>query len=147
MTAKISLRAVGKTFSSRGRRVTALDDITFDVHGGEFLVVVGPSGCGKSTLLDLLAGLGEPTTGAILVDGAPVTGPGLDRGIVFQQYALLPWRTARGNVELGLETKGVPRRRRAVVAREFLELVGLAGFEDRYPHQLSGGTKQRVAIA
>src|SRR3989440_807169 len=147
MTAKISLRGVGKTFSSPGRQVTALDDITFDVHGGEFLVVVGPSGCGKSTLLDLLAGLGEPTTGAILVDGTPVTGPGLDRGIVFQQYALLPWRTAQGNVEFGLEAKGLPRRERGGRAREFLDLVGLAGFHDRYPHELSGGMKQRVAIA
>ena len=147
MTAKISLRGVGKTFSSRGRQVTALDDITFDVHGGEFLVVVGPSGCGKSTLLDLLAGLGEPTTGAILVDGAPVTGPGLDRGIVFQQYALLPWRTAQANVEFGLEAKGVPHRERAERARQFLDLVGLSGFADRYPHELSGGMKQRVAIA
>jgi NitT/TauT family transport system ATP-binding protein len=147
MTAKISLQGVGKVFSSRGRRVTALDGITFDVHSGQFLVLVGPSGCGKSTLLDLLAGLGEPTTGEILLDGAPVTGPGLDRGIVFQQYALLPWRTAQANVEFGLEAKGVARRERADRARQFLDLVGLSGFADRYPHELSGGMKQRVAIA
>ena len=147
MTAKISLQGVGKVFSSRGRRVTALDGISFDVHRGEFLVLVGPSGCGKSTLLDLLAGLGEPTTGEILLDASPVTGPGLDRGIVFQQYALLPWRTAQANVEFGLEAKGVARRERADRARQFLNLVGLSGFADRYPHELSGGMKQRVAIA
>jgi NitT/TauT family transport system ATP-binding protein len=147
MTAKISFQGVGKTFSSRGRGVTALDGITIDVHSGEFLVLVGPSGCGKSTLLDLLAGLSTPTSGQVLVDGVPVSGPGLDRGIVFQQYALLPWRTAQSNVEFGLEAKGVPRRERANRARQFLNLVGLYGFADRYPHELSGGMKQRVAIA
>ena len=114
---------------------------------GEFLVLVGPSGCGKSTLLDLIAGLTEPAGGQILLDGKPVTGPGLDRGVVFQQYALFPWRTAQANVEFGLEVKGVSRRRRAARAREVLELVGLEGFADRYPHELSGGMKQRVAIA
>src|SRR3979490_135475 len=106
MTAKISFRGVGKVFSSRGREVTALDDITFDVHSGQFLVIVGPSGCGKSTRLDLLGGLAKPSTGRILVGGREVTGPGLDRGIVFQQYALFPWRTAQGNVEFGLEGRG-----------------------------------------
>jgi len=147
MTVKIRFDGVGKVFRARGKAVTALDGITFDVHSGEFVVLVGPSGCGKSTLLDLLGGLSTPTSGQILVDRAPVTGPGLDRGIVFQQYALLPCRTAQGNVELGLEAKGLPRRQRADRAREFLALVGLAGFHDRYPHELSGGMKQRVAIA
>lgn len=109
--------------------------------------MVGPSGCGKSTLLDLLGGLARPTGGRILLDGEPVTGPGLDRGIVFQQYALLPWRTALGNVEFGLEATGVPRRERAARAREYLDLVGLSGFENRHPHELSGGMRQRVAIA
>jgi NitT/TauT family transport system ATP-binding protein len=147
MTAKITFDNVGKVFRARGAAVTALDGISFDVSAGEFLVLVGPSGCGKSTLLDLLGGLGTPTSGRILVDGHPVTGPGLDRGVVFQQYALLPWRTAQGNVEFGLEAKGLPRRQRAARAREFLHLVGLHGFADRYPHELSGGMKQRVAIA
>jgi len=147
VTAKIRFENVGKVFAARGTAVTALEDITFDVHDGEFLVLVGPSGCGKSTLLDLLGGLATPTSGRILVDGKPVTGPGLDRGVVFQQYALLPWRTAQGNVEFGLEAKGVPRRERPARAREHLDLVGLAGFHDRYPHELSGGMKQRVAIA
>ena len=103
---------VSKVFTGRGRTVTALQDISFEVNEGEFLAVVGPSGCGKSTLLDLLGGLSAPTSGRILVDGEPVEGPGLDRGIVFQQYALLPWRTAQGNVEFGLEAKGIGRRKR-----------------------------------
>ena len=147
MTAKMSLRQVSKVFSGRGGDVTALADVTFDVHSGQFLVLVGPSGCGKSTLLDLLGGLSQPTSGEVLLDGRPVTGPGLDRGVVFQQYALFPWRTAQSNVEFGLEGKGVPRRERRERARHFLELVGLTGFADRYPHELSGGMKQRVAIA
>ena len=147
MTAKISFEGVGKVFHARGTSVTALDEVTLDVRAGEFLVIVGPSGCGKSTLLDLLGGLAQPTTGRVLVDGDPVTGPGLDRGVVFQQYALLPWRTALGNVEFGLEAKGLPGRQRESRAREYLDLVGLTGFADRYPHELSGGMKQRVAIA
>lgn len=147
MTAKISLRGVGKVFRSRGVDVAALSDVSLDVHSGQFLVLVGPSGCGKSTLLDLLAGLSRPTSGEVLLDGRPVTGPGLDRGVVFQQYALFPWRTAQANVEFGLEGKGIPRRERHERARGFLDLVGLYGFADRYPHELSGGMKQRVAIA
>ena len=146
--AKISIEGVRKTFPIRGGDdFTAVDDITLRISEGDFLVVVGPSGCGKSTLLDLLGGLTRPTAGRILIDGAEVTGPALDRGIVFQQYALFPWRTARRNVEFGLEAKGLARRERAELARQYLDLVGLSGFEDRYPHELSGGMKQRVAIA
>ncbi|MEV4478426.1 ABC transporter ATP-binding protein [Micromonospora coxensis] len=150
---KVLFDRVTKTFDARaGRRastgaVTALDQLTLGVRPGEFLVVVGPSGCGKSTLLDLLGGLSRPTSGQVLVDGRPVTGPGLDRGIVFQQYALLPWRTAAGNVAFGLEAKGVPRADRADLVDRHLALVGLSGFAERYPHELSGGMKQRVAIA
>ncbi len=149
MTAKISFAGVGKTFPVRGAAtaLTALEGIDLDISAGEFVVIVGPSGCGKSTLLDLLGGLSEPDAGRILLDGAPVDGPGRDRGIVFQQYALLPWRTALGNVEFGLEATGVPRAGRAARAEEYLELVGLAEFADRHPHELSGGMKQRVAIA
>ncbi|GGX05253.1 ABC transporter ATP-binding protein [Streptomyces malachitofuscus] len=153
-TPKIVFEKVRKEFTVKDRtgtrqttRFTALDGIDLRIAAGEFVVLVGPSGCGKSTLLDLLGGLTPPTGGRILLDGTPVTGPGLDRGIVFQQYALLPWRTAQGNVEFGLEARGVPRRRRASRAREFLDLVGLSGFEDRHPHELSGGMRQRVAIA
>jgi NitT/TauT family transport system ATP-binding protein len=146
---KISLRNVTKTFAvgDSGAGFVALQDVSIDVAEGEFLVLVGPSGCGKSTLLDLVAGLTFPTSGDLLLDGSPVTGPGLDRGIVFQQYALLPWRTALANVEFGLEAQRVPKKERRRIALEHLDLVGLAGFADRYPHQLSGGMKQRVAIA
>jgi NitT/TauT family transport system ATP-binding protein len=144
---KLRLTGVHQEFAVRGQTVIALGDATIDVRPGEFLTIVGPSGCGKSTLLDLLGGLTTPTSGEILLDGAPVTGPGLDRGIVFQQYALLPWRTAQGNVEFGLEAKGVGRRERREIAARYLELVGLTAFADRYPHELSGGMKQRVAIA
>ncbi|TJZ57241.1 ABC transporter ATP-binding protein [Streptomyces piniterrae] len=158
-TPKIEFDQVRKTFPAKKGRAqrrgsaygdgefTALDGVDLRIDAGEFVVVVGPSGCGKSTLLDLLGGLARPTGGQILLDGEPVTGPGLDRGIVFQQYALLPWRTALGNVEFGLEATGVPRRERTARAREYLDLVGLSGFENRHPHELSGGMRQRVAIA
>ncbi|MEU4415675.1 ABC transporter ATP-binding protein [Nocardia salmonicida] len=147
--AKLALRSVSKQFAVRGtdEKFTAIDDISIEVEAGEFLVLVGPSGSGKSTLLDLLGGLSKPSSGQILLDGAPITGPGLDRGVVFQQYALLPWRTARANIQFGLEAKGIARKERKAIAEHYLELVGLAGFGDRYPHELSGGMKQRVAIA
>ncbi|WP_031025305.1 ABC transporter ATP-binding protein [Streptomyces albus] len=153
MTSKIRFEHVGKTFplraTARGTAgtFTALEDIDLDIADGEFSVLVGPSGCGKSTLLDLLGGLTRPSSGRVLLDGKPVTGPGRDRSTVFQQYALLPWRTARGNVEFGLEAGGVPRRERAERAAAYLSLVGLDGFADRHPHELSGGMRQRVAIA
>lgn len=154
MTAKISLRGVTKHFDVRptreqpqASRLIALQDVTLDVADGDFLTLVGPSGSGKTTLLDLLGGLSTPTSGEVLIDGAPVTGPGLDRGIVFQQYALFPWRTALANVTFGLEQQGLGKAARQLKALEYLELVGLSGFEDRYPHELSGGMKQRVAIA
>ncbi|MFD3947978.1 ABC transporter ATP-binding protein [Streptomyces sp. NPDC058579] len=150
-TPKIVFEGIRKVFtvkdSAKSREFTAVDGIDLEIAAGEFVVLVGPSGCGKSTLLDLLGGLARPTGGRILLDGEPVTGPGLNRGIVFQQYALLPWRTAQGNVEFGLEATGVPRRQRGARAREFLDLVGLSGFENRHPHELSGGMRQRVAIA
>jgi NitT/TauT family transport system ATP-binding protein len=139
----ISIRSVTKTFGE----LTALDDVSLDIADGTFLSLVGPSGSGKSTLLDLLGGLTTPTSGEVLIDGEAVRGPGLDRGVVFQQYALFPWRTARANVEFGLEGGSLGKRQRAERAREYLALVGLSGFEDRYPHELSGGMKQRVAIA
>jgi len=151
VTSKIEFVGVSRTYGvktpSGVERFVALDDVSFSVQKGEFLVLVGPSGCGKSTLIDLLGGLSQPSSGKILLDGKVITGPGLDRGIVFQQYALFPWRTAQQNVEFGLEAKGLPAQQRRDVARAHLELVGLSGFEDRLPHELSGGMKQRVAIA
>lgn len=148
-TPKLALVGVQKQFAIRGssEKFTAIEDISLELQEGEFLVLVGPSGSGKSTLLDLLGGLSTPTAGEILLDGKPITGPGLDRGIVFQQYALLPWRTARANIEFGLEAKGLRRKARRELSEHYLELVGLTGFGDRYPHELSGGMKQRVAIA
>jgi NitT/TauT family transport system ATP-binding protein len=153
MSSDIQIQSVGKNFAVKTSRkgsdeaFVALENINLEIKAGEFFVIVGPSGCGKSTLLDLLGGLTRPTSGRILIGGAPVTGPALDRGLVFQQYALFPWRTAQKNVEFGLEAKGVPARERVDRAKRFLDMVGLAEFCDRYPHELSGGMKQRVAIA
>jgi NitT/TauT family transport system ATP-binding protein len=150
---KISFEQVRKEFLIRGegggpsRQFTALEDFTLDVRAGEFLALVGPSGCGKSTLLDLLGGLAVPTSGRILLEGRPIVGPARDRGIVFQQYALFPWRTAAQNVEFGLDIAGMRSRERRDRARHYLDLVGLGAFGNRYPHELSGGMKQRVAIA
>jgi len=154
MRDKIQFQNVTKTFAVKGpagarapARFTAVQDLDLGVREGELLVLVGPSGCGKSTLIDLLGGLSLPTSGRVLLDDKPITGPALDRGVVFQSYALFPWRTALGNVEFGLEAKGVASGERREIARSHLDLVGLSGFEERYPHELSGGMKQRVAIA
>jgi NitT/TauT family transport system ATP-binding protein len=151
--AKIRFENVSKEFTVRAddggaaKRFVAVHDVTLDVKPGEFLVLVGPSGCGKSTLLDLLAGLALPTSGRVLIDGQPITGPARDRGVVFQQYALFPWLTALDNVAFGLEVAGVGKRARREKAAHYLELVGLTDFANRFPHELSGGMKQRVAIA
>src|SRR6185369_4689427 len=131
----------------RGREVLALDQVSLEVANREFVALLGPSGCGKSTLLYLIGGFLPVETGAILVDGKPVTAPGPDRGIVFQHFALFPWKTVRGNVLYGLERQGMPKEEREKRAQEFIELVGLSGFEDSYPSQLSGGMKQRAALA
>ena len=130
-----------------GETVHALDDIAFDVREGEFVAIVGPSGCGKSTLLNILAGLLPYRTGVVTVDGNAIVGPGPDRGVVFQEHAILPWRTVARNIGHGLEIKGVTKAERARRVGEFIELVGLVGFEDKYPHELSGGMKQRCAVA
>jgi NitT/TauT family transport system ATP-binding protein len=153
MSTKIRFEQVRKEFAVRSGarepalKFVALENVTLDVRSGEFLTLVGPSGCGKSTLVDLVGGLTAPDGGRILVDGRPIHGPGRDRGIVFQQYALFPWRTALQNIEFALEVAGVGRDERRGRARGHLELVGLSAFADRYPHELSGGMKQRVAIA
>ena len=127
--------------------VEAIGGINLEVNDGEFLAIVGTSGCGKSTFLEILAGLIKPTSGSIFIDGKAINGPDHDRGIVFQGYALFPWRNVLANIAYGLEEKGVPRKTRDDICAKFVTLVGLQGFEDHYPYQLSGGMKQRVAIA
>jgi NitT/TauT family transport system ATP-binding protein len=131
----------------RGREVLALDQVSLAVQNREFVALLGPSGCGKSTLLYLIGGFLPVEKGAILVDNHPITGPGPDRGIVFQHFALFPWKTVRGNILYGLERQGMPKDEREQRAQDFIELVGLTGFEDSYPSQLSGGMRQRTAIA
>jgi len=131
----------------RGREVTALDNVSLDIGEREFVALLGPSGCGKSTLLYLVGGFLPVEQGAIRVEGKPVAGPGPDRGVVFQHFALFPWKTVLQNVLYGLEKQGIPGDERVRRAREFIDLVGLDGFEDSYPSQLSGGMKQRAAIA
>ena len=131
----------------RGREVLALDQVSLQVKNREFVALLGPSGCGKSTLLYLIGGFLPVETGAILVDGQSIAGPGPDRGIVFQHFALFPWKTVRGNILYGLERQGMPKAEREKRALAFIELVGLHGFEDSYPSQLSGGMRQRCAIA
>jgi len=127
--------------------VRALDGVSFDVPKGELTSIIGPSGCGKTTTLKVIAGLAEPTSGTVEVNGVPVTEPGPDRAFVFQDFALLPWATVLRNAAFGLELRGVPRKQREEAAREYVEKVGLSGFEDAYPHQLSGGMRQRVGLA
>jgi NitT/TauT family transport system ATP-binding protein len=124
-----------------------LDDFALDVKEGEFLSIVGPSGCGKSSFLNVLLGLIKPESGELNLRGKPISGPGSDRAMVFQDFGLLPWRTVQSNTELGLELKGVPSATRRATSQRFIEMVGLAGFESHYPHELSGGMKQRVGLA
>jgi NitT/TauT family transport system ATP-binding protein len=131
----------------RGRPVLALQEVTLQVRPREFLALLGPSGCGKSTLLYLIGGFLRIETGAISVNGKPVESPGPDRGIVFQHFALFPWKTVRANIAYGLERQNMPREEREARTQAFIDLVGLHGFEDSYPSQLSGGMKQRTALA
>src|SRR6187455_2611515 len=144
----IEIRDVSLVYDTPGGKVPGVKDVSFDIAQSEFLCIVGPSGCGKSTLLNLIAGFLSPAAGEIRIGGKPVIGSGMDRGVVFQDFAqLFPWRTALGNVTFGLEMKGVPRHEREEIARNQLRLVKLEKFCDSYPHHLSGGMQQRVAIA
>lgn len=138
---------VSKTFSSKGRTVEALCPVDLKVATGEFVCFLGPSGCGKSTLLSIIAGLQEPTTGKVWANGKHVKGPGTDRILLFQEAALFPWLDVQHNVEFGLRQAGIKARERAAIARKFIETVHLQGFERSYVHQLSGGMRQRAAIA
>jgi NitT/TauT family transport system ATP-binding protein len=150
---KLSVRNVCKTFRVRGsggakdRLLHVLRNLSFDMRQGEVVSLIGESGCGKTTLLRIIQGLVRMDSGTVSVDGRTVTGPGRDRGFVFQQASLLPWRTARHNVEFGLELQGMPRAARTERAAKLLELVGLGHAVDQYPHQLSGGMQQRIGLA
>lgn len=144
----LSIKALAKTYPSEtGEPVEALKPTDIEIAAGEFVVIVGPSGCGKSTLLNMLAGFGEPSAGEARIGDVKITGPDIDRGMVFQSYALFPWLNVIGNVEFGLEHKGVPKRERREIAMHYLQMVGLKDFAERGINELSGGMKQRVAIA
>jgi NitT/TauT family transport system ATP-binding protein len=142
--ATVEVRGVAKTYDSG---VEALRDVSLVIPGGELTTLLGPSGCGKTTLLKIIAGLHPPSSGEIWVKGKKVDGPGPERAFVFQDFALLPWANVLRNVAFGLELRAVPRVHRLEVARGYIEKVGLRGFESRYPHQLSGGMRQRVGLA
>ena len=150
---KLRLRNVTKSFIAprTGQTTLAVTDVNLEIENGEFVCIVGPSGCGKSTVLNLIAGLDRPTSGTIEKDGQPISGPGADRGVMFQDYALMPWQTVQDNVGFGLRHgtpgKGFTAREREERIRHFVDLVGLSGSEKKYPHQLSGGMRQRVALA
>ncbi|UCE73321.1 MAG: ABC transporter ATP-binding protein [Methanomassiliicoccales archaeon] len=140
---RVTLKNVSKSFDD----LMAVRDLSLVVKDEEFVSLLGPSGCGKTTVLRLIAGLEQPTNGEIYEDGKLVSGPGSDRGMVFQEFALFPWRTVIKNVEFGLEIKGLSKHKRREKALKYIDLVNLEGFEDTYPHELSGGMKQRVGIA
>jgi NitT/TauT family transport system ATP-binding protein len=146
-TPHIRVEGVDKVFISGRRKVIALQDIQLDIPRGQFICLLGPSGCGKSTLLNAVAGFSTPTSGAITVDGAAVAAPGPERGMVFQEYALFPWMTVEKNIAFGLEIKGQPQARIAATVEQLLGMLSLTEFRARYPKDLSGGMRQRVAIA
>lgn len=143
----IELRDLNVTFGGNNEGVVAVKDVSFDVVPGEFFCLLGTSGCGKTTILNVLAGFVSPTSGCARIDGSPIETPGPDRGMVFQRHALFPWKTVMGNVAFGLKMKGLSRRERCNVAQRYIDLVGLTGFEKRYPAELSGGMEQRVGLA
>lgn len=146
---QIDISNVGKVYQSQGTDapVTALDGVSLRIRRGEFISLLGPSGCGKSTLLNIVAGFQSATSGQILQNGRKITKPDPSRTVVFQDYALFGWMTVQQNVEFGLKAKGMPKAQRAEIARSLIATVQLSGFEDKFPHQMSGGMKQRAAIA
>lgn len=144
---KLQVRGLSKIYEDNSREVVALKDVNLEVKESEFVMIVGPSGCGKTSLINIIGGLDEASAGEVLLDGKAVSGPGADRGMVFQGYSLFPWLTVQKNVEFGLKMKKISPAERAEHARKYIRLVGLEGFEDALPRQLSGGMKQRVAIA
>lgn len=146
-TVKVKIDNIRKTFDSRNGEVVALNGVSLDIMENEFITVVGPSGCGKSTLLNIIAGLTKPTSGAVYCDGEEVLGTGTERGVVFQQYALFPWLTVKGNVEFGPKLQGMDKETAENIAMKYIKMVDLQDFTNHYPKELSGGMKQRVAIA
>lgn len=144
---KLQVKNLSRIYEGNSGPVVALQDVNLTVEESEFVMIVGPSGCGKTTLINIIGGLDEATSGEVLLDGKPVSAPGVDRGMVFQGYSLFPWLNVQKNIEFGLKMKGVPAAERADQAKKYIELVGLKGFETALPKQLSGGMKQRVAIA
>jgi len=143
----MSIRNLSKKFPLDDGELVAIEDFTLDVMDGEFVCILGPSGCGKTTLLRIIAGLETQSDGEILLNGNEIIGPGSDRGMVFQEFALFPWRTVRKNIEFGLELRKVPKEERNEISQKYIDLVGLKGFENAHPYELSGGMKQRVGIA
>ncbi|NLX46867.1 MAG: ABC transporter ATP-binding protein [Euryarchaeota archaeon] len=143
----LSIEKLRKAFPLEEGELVAIEDFTLDVKKGEFICILGPSGCGKTTILRIIAGLDTQTSGKISLDGKIIKGPGSDRGMVFQEFALFPWRSVRKNIEFGMELRKVPVKTRHETSQKLIELVGLEGFEDAHPHELSGGMKQRVGIA
>ncbi|MGO4496318.1 ABC transporter ATP-binding protein [Paenibacillus sp. 2RAB27] len=146
-SSKIEIRGLSKVYNGRNGETIALQNTDLSIMENEFVCVVGPSGCGKTTLLNIIGGLEEATSGSVKVDGVEVKGPGKERGVVFQQYALFPWKTVLKNIEFGLKLRGLNKQERLERAEHYLELVGLKDFAHAYPKELSGGMKQRVAIA
>ncbi|WP_019178575.1 ABC transporter ATP-binding protein [Methanomassiliicoccus luminyensis] len=143
----LTIDNLDKTFPRDGKDMLVLDDFSMDVKEGEFVCILGPSGSGKTTILRLIAGLQAPTSGSMKLRGKEITEPGSDRGMVFQEFALFPWRSVKRNVEFGLEIRGMPAEERTRISKHYIDLVGLTGFENSHPNQLSGGMKQRVGIA
>jgi NitT/TauT family transport system ATP-binding protein len=143
----LQMRSIGMRYGEGAQAVQALSAIDLDIEEREFVTIVGPSGCGKSTLLYLVGGFLHPSSGSLCLRGRPITGPGPDRGIVFQRYSLFPWLTVRGNIGYGLSEQGVARAERNRIVDQYVRLIHLQGFEDRYPRELSGGMQQRVALA
>jgi NitT/TauT family transport system ATP-binding protein len=147
LNGKLVALNVSIVYEKNKKSFLAVDKVSLTIQEGEFVVIVGPSGCGKTTFMNTFAGLLRPTKGKVYMDGQEITGPSAERGVVFQQFALFPWKTVFENIEFGLKYRGIPKEQREEIVRKYIHLIKLEGFEHAYPHELSGGMKQRVAIA